>query len=115
VAPALEDDEDLVRVAGEIDGPGRAEDLADALRRAGGDAEVAFGSVRVRFSGVRIDYEAAGGGGWILVRGFETGPERRCLPAFSDAMGRRELRHRFEIYEGEDLVGYLHQGWPQDG
>jgi hypothetical protein len=113
--PGAAEDDDDVRVVGEIEGPERAEDLAAVLRRAGQDAEVAWGSVRMRFDGMRIDFEAVAGGGWILVRGFETGPERQCLPAFSDAMGRLGLRHRFEIYVGDELVGYLHHGWPQDG
>jgi hypothetical protein len=111
--PATDDDD--VRVVGEIEGPGRPVDLAAMLRQAGLDAEVAWGSVRMRFEGMRIDLEAAADGDWILVRGFETGPERERLPAFSDAIGRLGLRHRFETYEGDELVGYLHHGWPQDG
>ena len=32
----------------------------------------------------------------------------------SDALGRANIRHRFELYEASnDMVGYLHHAWPR--
>jgi hypothetical protein len=102
--------DDEVSVAGEIDsGLARAE-LARVLAQAGFEAEAGVYAMRLRLAGERVEF-TRDEVGYILCSGFETPESRALLPEFSAALGRLGLRHRFEVCEGDELVGYLHHQW----
>ena len=67
-------------------------------------------ALRLRLAGERVEF-TRDDVGYILCSGFDTPESRAQLPEFSAALGRLDLRHRFEIYEGDDLVDYLHHAW----
>jgi hypothetical protein len=103
---------DDVSVDGEIDSTlGRA-DLVALLCGAGLAAEDAFYALRVRLAGERVEF-ARDDRSYILCCGFESPECRAQLPEFSTALGKLELRHRFEVYADEELVAYHHFDWPQ--
>lgn len=102
-----------VSVAGEIDTPLPRGELARIIAGAGYAAEDCVYAVRLRLAGERVEF-TRDEVGYILCSGFDTPESRALLPEFSAALGRLGLRHRFEIQEGDDLVGYLHHAWELD-
>jgi hypothetical protein len=105
--------DDDVSVAGEIDSALPRADLARMLADAGLAAEAGVYALRLRLAGERVEF-TRDEVGYILCGGFETPESRALLPEFSAALGRLGLRHRFEVYEGDDLVDYLHHDWELD-
>ena len=105
-------DED-VSVVGEIDSGLPRADLSRLLAGAGLVVEPSAYALRLRLGGERVEF-TRDEVGYILCSGFDTPESRALLPEFSAALGRLGLRHRFEICEGDDLVGYQHHDWPLD-
>ena len=99
-----------VSVDGEIDSALPRKDLLRVLADAGLATEDSAYALRLRLAGERIEF-TRDDVGYILCSGFDTPESRAQLPEFSAALGRLDLRHRFEIYEGDDLVDYLHHAW----
>ncbi len=106
-------DDEVVSVAGEIDSALARADLARVLADAGFAAEAGVYAMRLRLAGERVEF-TRDEVGYILCSGFEAPESRALLPEFSAALGRLGLRHRFEVYEGDDLVDYLHHDWALD-
>ncbi len=102
-----------VSVDGEIDSQLARTELARVLSAAGLVVEESAYALRLRLSGERVEF-TRDDVGFILCGGFDTPESRAQLPEFSTALGRLGLRHRFEIYEGDDLVDYLHHAWELD-
>ncbi|MDP2355444.1 MAG: hypothetical protein Q8M31_05210 [Beijerinckiaceae bacterium] len=102
-----------VSVDGEIDSQLPRTDLARLLAGAGLATEDSAYALRLRLAGERVEF-TRDDVGYILCSGFDTPESRSQLPEFSAALGRLDLRHRFEIYEGNDLVDYLHHAWELD-
>jgi hypothetical protein len=99
-----------VSVDGEIDSALPRKDLLRVLADAGLATEDSAYALRLRIAGERVEF-TRDDVGYILCSGFDTPESRAQLPEFSAALGRLDLRHRFEIYEGDDLVDYLHHAW----
>lgn len=99
-----------VSVDGEIDSALPRKDLLRVLADAGLATEDSAYALRLRLAGERVEF-TRDDVGYILCSGFDTPESRAQLPEFSAALGRLDLRHRFEIYEGDDLVDYLHHAW----
>ena len=99
-----------VSVDGEIDSALPRKDLLRVLADAGLATEDSAYALRLRLAGERVEF-TRDDVGYILCSGFDTPESRAHLPEFSAALGRLDLRHRFEIYEGDDLVDYLHHSW----
>lgn len=99
-----------VSVDGEIDSALPRKDLIRVLADAGLATEDSAYALRLRLAGERVEF-TRDDVGYILCSGFDTPESRAQLPEFSAALGRLDLRHRFEIYEGDDLVDYLHHAW----
>jgi hypothetical protein len=102
-----------VSVSGEIDSQLQRADLAQLLAGAGYLTEESAYALRLRLAGERVEF-TRDEVGYILCSGFDTPESRALLPEFSAALGRLDLRHRFEVYEGDDLVEYLHHSWDFD-
>ncbi|MFN3888905.1 MAG: hypothetical protein ACK4MV_00805 [Beijerinckiaceae bacterium] len=102
-----------VSVVGEIDSVLPRKELAGLLAGAGFAVEDSAYALRLRLAGERVEF-TRDEVGYILCGGFDTPESRAQLPEFSAALSRLDLRHRFEIYEGDDLVDYLHHGWELD-
>jgi hypothetical protein len=99
-----------VSVDGEIDSALPRKGLLRVLADAGLATEDSAYALRLRIAGERVEF-TRDDVGYILCSGFDTPESRAQLPEFSAALGRLDLRHRFEIYEGDDLVDYLHHAW----
>jgi hypothetical protein len=108
----VSDDAD-VSVDGEIDSQLARKDLARVLTDAGLAVEDSAYALRLRLDGERVEF-TRDDDGYVLCSGFDTPESRAQLPDFSVALGRLGLRHRFEIYEGDELVDYLHHAWEID-
>ena len=108
----MSDDAD-VSVDGEIDSQLARKDLARGLADAGLAIEESAYALRLRLDGERVEFTRDDDGD-VLCSGFDTPESRAQLPDFSVALGRLGLRHRFEIYEGDELVDYLHHAWELD-
>ena len=102
-----------VSVDGEIDSQLPRKDLTRVRADAGLATEDSASALRLRHAGERVEF-TRDDVGYILCSGFDTPESRAHLPEFSAALGRLDLRHRFEIYEGDDLVDYLHHAWELD-
>lgn len=102
-----------VSVDGEIDSQLARKDLARVLADAGLAVEASAYALRLRLDGERVEF-TRDDDGYVLCSGFDTPESRAQLPDFSVALGRLGLRHRFEIYEGDELVDYLHHAWELD-
>lgn len=100
-------------VVGEIDSGLARPELARLLAGAGFAVEDSAYALRLRIAGERVEF-TRDEVGYILCSGFDTPESRAQLEDFSAALGRLDLRHRFEIYEGDELVGYLHHDWEPD-
>ncbi len=102
-----------VSVDGEIDSQLPRKDLLRVLADAGLATEDSSYALRLRLAGERVEF-TRDDVGYILCSGFDTPESRAQLPELSAALGRLDLRHRFEIYEGDELVDYLHHAWALD-
>jgi hypothetical protein len=77
------------------------------------DWRVNLGRRAVRLSSARADckFEPAEGGYLLVdVDGNDPLGEAKSL---STHFAARNVRHRFEVYERDDLVAYLHHNWPR--
>lgn len=102
-----------VSVVGEIDSRLSRAELSQLLAGAGFAPEESVYALRLRLAGERVEF-TRDEVGYILCCGFDAPESRALLPDFSAALGRLGLRHQFGIYEGDDLVDYLHHAWEPD-
>lgn len=102
-----------VSVVGEIDSQLPRTELSGMLAGAGFAPEESAYALRLRLAGERVEF-TRDDLGYILCSGFDTSESRALLEEFSAALGRLGLRHRFGVYEGGDLVDYLHHAWDLD-
>jgi hypothetical protein len=115
-------EQDGITFFGHLDTPFPPEDLASALEREGIAAEMRESShytgghyLRIHTGGpTDLSLERSGGGEYI-VRADSDEDEALAAAArlVSTALGRQEVRHRFELYgPGEAGMEYLHHDWP---
>ena len=108
--------DDGIFLSGGIDGWPPKSEMARIMRAAGFDVYVGQYSIRLRDCDHFV-FQSYGGDicdPVIDADGNTLESMIRDAKRVSDTLTSADIRHRFEIYNGNDeMVGYLHHKWPQ--